>query len=200
MKEAMKVGIGQTPQLCQDALIEMLRELFAGKKYNGQEGRKPLAIFKQDLPIPEENDVDADTDVAHAPYIVVRMTGGEIADDKSPQTVEFSLIICAYDTGIERAGFQDVANIKEDIVQRACTAPYFGGAFTILPKSAQAPSGGSGNAPAGGGGTKPEGRTPKWQYTNRGARTRRRNSWQTHENCGRPRCASHGSFRPATST
>ena len=112
--------------------IEMLRELFAGKKYNGQEGRKPLEIFKQDLPIPEENDVDADTDVAHAPYIVVRMTGGEIADDKSPQTVEFSLIICAYDTGIERAGFQDVANIKEDIVQRACTAPYFGGAFTIL--------------------------------------------------------------------
>ena len=132
MKETMKVGIGQTPQLCQDALIEMLRELFAGKKYNGQEGRKPLVIFKQDLPIPEENDVDADTDVAHAPYIVVRMTGGEIADDKSPQTVEFSLIICAYDTGIERAGFQDVANIKEDIVQRACTAPYFGGAFTIL--------------------------------------------------------------------
>lgn len=57
----------------------MLRELFAGKKYNGQEGRKPLAIFKADLPIPEENDVDADTDVAHAPYIVVRMTGGEIA-------------------------------------------------------------------------------------------------------------------------
>ena len=119
MKETMKVGIGQTPQLCQE-------------KYNGQEGRKPLVIFKQDLPIPEENDVDADTDVAHAPYIVVRMTGGEIADDKSPQTVEFSLIICAYDTGIERAGFQDVANIKEDIVQRACTAPYFGGAFTIL--------------------------------------------------------------------
>ena len=27
MKETMKVGIGQTPQLCQDALIEMLREL-----------------------------------------------------------------------------------------------------------------------------------------------------------------------------
>ena len=28
----------------------------------------------------------------------------------------------------------------------------------------------SGTAPAGDGGTKPEGRTPKWQYTNRGAR------------------------------
>ena len=132
MDAVRAAGIGRTPQLCQDALIETLEELFVGKKYNGQEGRKPLAIFKQDLPIPEENDVDADTDVAHAPYIVVRMTGGEIADDKSPQTVEFSLIICAYDTGIERAGFQDVANIKEDIVQRLCTKPYFGGAFTVL--------------------------------------------------------------------
>ena len=29
-------------------------------------------------------------------------------------------------------GYQDVANIKEDIVQRVCTRPYFGGAFTIL--------------------------------------------------------------------
>ena len=55
------------------------------------------------------------------------MTGGEIADDKSPQTVEFSLIICAYDTGIERRRFQDVANIKERHRAEACTAPYFGG-------------------------------------------------------------------------
>lgn len=132
MKDIRGVGIGQTPQLCQDALIEMLRALFDGKLYNGQEGQKALRIFKQDLPIPEELDTDADTDVAHAPYIVVRMTGGEIADDKSPQTVEFSMIICAYDTGADRAGFQDVANIKEAIIQRACSAPYFGGAFTIL--------------------------------------------------------------------
>lgn len=125
-------GIGRTPQLCQDALIEMLAELFAGKKYNGQEGRKSLTIYKQDLPIPEDNDADVDTDAASAPYIVVRMTGGEIETDDSPQTVEFSLIVCAYDTGIEREGYRDVANIKEDIIQRVCSAPYFGGAFTIL--------------------------------------------------------------------
>lgn len=132
MKNTPKIGIGQTPQLCQDALIDMLRELFEGKFYNGQQGRKPLTFYKQDLPIPTELDTDADTDIACAPYIVVQMTGGEIADDKSPQTVEFGLIICAYDTGLDRAGWQDVANIKETIVQRACTAPYFGGAFTIL--------------------------------------------------------------------
>lgn len=125
-------GIGRTPQLCQDALIEMLEELFKGKKYNGQEGRKELAIYKQDLPIPEDNDVDADTDAAASPYIVVQMASGEIPDNDSPQLVEFSLIICCYDTGVAREGYQDVANIKEDIIQRVCSAPYFGGAFTIL--------------------------------------------------------------------
>lgn len=131
-KTGKAVGIGQTPQMCQDALVEMLEELFAGKKYSGQEGRKALRIFKQDLPIPGENDTDVDTDEAHAPYIVVRLTGGEIADEDSPQVVEFSLILCAYDTGADRAGFQDVTNIREDIVQRVCTAPYFGGVFTIV--------------------------------------------------------------------
>ena len=65
-------------------------------------------------------------------YIVVRMTGGEIKNDDGPQAVEFSLIVCAYDEGKEREGYQDVANIKEDIVQRLCTKPYFGGAFTVL--------------------------------------------------------------------
>ena len=124
-------GIGRTAQLCQDAIIEMLKEMFAGKKYNGQNGRKTLNIYKQDLPIPEQNDDDVDTDAAAAPYIIVRMIGGEIPDDNSPQSVDFSLTVCAYDTGIGREGFQDVANIKEDIIQRVCARPYFGGAFTV---------------------------------------------------------------------
>ena len=131
-KNAIEVaGIGRTAQLCQDAIIEMLEEMFAGKKYNGQNGRKPLNVYKQDLPIPEQNDDDVDTEAAAAPYILVRMIGGEIPDDNSPQSVDFSLTVCAYDTGIDREGFQDVANIKEDIIQRVCARPYFGGAFTV---------------------------------------------------------------------
>lgn len=127
-----EAGVGRTAQLCQDALIEMLTELFRGKKYNGQQGRKELKIFKQDLPVPEEIDADADTDAAEAPYIVVRMSGGEIKNEEEPQTVSFALIICTYDEGKSRDGWQDVTNIKEDIIQRVCTKPYFGGAFTVL--------------------------------------------------------------------
>lgn len=125
-------GVGRTPQLCQDALIEALEELFKGKKYNGQQGCKLLKIYKQDLPITEDNDSDVDTDAAAAPYVVVRMTGGQIEDDKTPQKVEFSLVICTYDLGYAREGYQDVANIKEDMIQRFCTKPYFGGVFTVL--------------------------------------------------------------------
>ena len=131
-KKIREVGIGGTPQICQDALIEVIEDLFKGKFYIGQEGYKPLKVYKQDLPISLENDVDADTDAAAAPYIIVHMTNGQIASDDSPQTVEFSLIICTYDEGLKREGFQDVANIKEDIIQMLCTRPYFGGAFTVL--------------------------------------------------------------------
>lgn len=60
------------------------------------------------------------------------MNEGAILDDDSPQIVEFSLVICAYDKGTDNEGCQDVANIKEDIIQRICARPYFGGAFTIL--------------------------------------------------------------------
>lgn len=131
--EAVKrEGVGRTAQLCHDALVEMLEELFEGKKYIGQEGRKPLRFFQQDLPIPEDDDEDVDTDMAYAPYIVVRMGEGVIKNDDDPQVIEFSLVICTYDTGKKRDGYRDVTNIKEDIVQRACAAPYFGGAFTIL--------------------------------------------------------------------
>lgn len=125
-------GIGGTPQLCQDAMVEMLRELFDGKRYAGQEGQKELNLYKQDLPIPGGYDSDVDTDQAHAPYIVVEMSEGAILDDDSPQIVEFSLIICAYDDGLNHEGVQDVANIKEHIVQRLCGKPYFGGVFTVL--------------------------------------------------------------------
>lgn len=127
-----QAGIGRTPQLCQDALIEMLEELFQGKKFMGQKGRKPLKIYAQDLPIPADDDDDVDTVQASAPYIIVGIDGGSIPDDNSTQLVEITLTICAYDDQRDREGFRDVVNIKEDIIQRICVAPYFGGCFTVL--------------------------------------------------------------------
>ena len=130
--DVTRVSVGGTPQLCQNALIREIEELFKGNVYNGQEGYKALKIFKQDLPIPEDEDEDSDTDAAAAPYIVVRMTGGEVKDERTPQTIDFSIVICTYDRSVERLGYQDVANIKEDMIQHFCKRPYFGDVYTVL--------------------------------------------------------------------
>lgn len=127
-----RVSVGGTPQLCQNALVREITELFAGKTYNGQEGYKELKVFKQDLPIPQDDDEDSDTDAAAAPYIVVRLTGGEVKDEFTPQTVDFSIVICVFDRSVEREGYQDVTNIKEDMVQHFCRKPYFGDIYTVL--------------------------------------------------------------------
>lgn len=127
----MKLNPGQTPRLAQDAMVEELKQLFKGKKYAGPAGRELLNVYKQDVPIPEDNDEDADTEAAASPYVVVELTGGVINTPDEPQIVEMSLTICAFDTSTKRVGYQDVVNIKEDIVQRFCTMPYFGGAFTV---------------------------------------------------------------------
>lgn len=124
--------LGFNPRLCQDALCKELEKLFEGKKFIGQEGRKSLKIFKQDLPIAEDDDRDVDTDRAAAPYVCVQLTDGAIKGLDQPQEINFSMVICAYDTSIQREGYDDVLNIMQDIVQRFCSAPFFGGCYTVL--------------------------------------------------------------------
>ena len=41
---------GYTSEMCQQAMIDELKELFRDMKFTGQEGEKPLKIFKQFIP------------------------------------------------------------------------------------------------------------------------------------------------------
>ena len=68
---------GFTTAMMQDALCDELRNLFAGRKFNGQGGLKALKVFRQNLPIDTGLDEDADTDAAASPYIVVLLEGGK---------------------------------------------------------------------------------------------------------------------------
>lgn len=52
--------MGHTSEMAHQAMIEELEKLFEDKKYSGQEGAKPLKVFKQFLPIPTDNDEDVD--------------------------------------------------------------------------------------------------------------------------------------------
>ena len=123
---------GFTTAMMQDALCDELRNLFAGRVFNGQGGLKALKVFRQNLPIDTGLDEDADTDAAASPYIVVLVEGGKIYDMNSPKVVSVTLTVCSYDEGNKREGFRDVQNILETIEQWLCQRPHFGGAFTVL--------------------------------------------------------------------
>ena len=53
---------GYTSEMCQQAMIDELEELFRDMKFNGQEGEKSLQIFKQFVPTPTDDDDDGTSD------------------------------------------------------------------------------------------------------------------------------------------
>lgn len=104
---------GYTSEMCQQAMIDELKELFRDMKFTGQEGEKPLKIFKQFIPSPTDDDDDVDTNRSNFPCIIVSRTSGEVVNEKDPQLVLLQLIICCYDPKTDRQGYEDTGNIIE---------------------------------------------------------------------------------------
>lgn len=106
---------GYTSEMCQQAMIDELTELFRGMTFGGQESPKPLQIFKQFLPIQTTDDDEADTNDSPYPCIIVIESSGEQDNEDDPQLVLLQLVICCYDRGIDRQGYVDTVNVKETI-------------------------------------------------------------------------------------
>ena len=122
---------GYTSEMCQQAMIEELTELFRDMTFTGQESEKHLQIFKQFLPIQTNNDDDIDTNDSMYPCIIVIESSGEVDNEKDPQLVLLQLVICSYDRGTDRQGYVDTVNIKEAIMQHFKRKPVFGEAFKV---------------------------------------------------------------------
>ena len=122
---------GYTSEMCQQAMIDELTELFRGMTFGGQESPKPLQIFKQLLPIQTTDDDEADTNDSPYPCIIVIESSGEQDNEHDPQLVLLQLVICCYDRGIDRQGYVDTVNVKETIMQHFKRKPIFGGAFEV---------------------------------------------------------------------
>lgn len=121
----------RTPYMAQLAMNEALEKLFQGRKFCGQQERKPLRFFAQEIPVAVEGDEEADTDAAYAPYIVTKVTGFNSPEGAEPMGVEMTLVVCAFDISNERQGYRDVLNICTEVVQRFRAMPAFGGACTV---------------------------------------------------------------------
>ena len=122
---------GYTSEMCQQAMIDELTELFRGMTFGGQESPKPLQIFKQFLPIQTTDDDEADTNDSPYPCIIVIESSGDQDNEHDPQLVLLQLVICCYDRGIDRQGYVDTVNVKETIMQHFKRKPIFGGAFEV---------------------------------------------------------------------
>lgn len=122
---------GYTSEMCQQAMIDELTDLFRDMKFTGQESDKPLKIYKQFLPIQTNDDDDVDTNESLYPCIIVTETSGEVGSETDPQLVLIQLIICAYDRGKDRQGYVETVNIKEAIMQHFKRKPVFGGVFEV---------------------------------------------------------------------
>lgn len=129
----------------QSELAEELRKILKEFRLKDLEGNfSRINIFEQYLPIPgpkkqdnippellENGLAEEETDPEPFPYIIVRISEGEIEDADSAQMVSLILIIGVCDTDYERQGCKDILNIIAKIYERFAKMPVLNGKYTI---------------------------------------------------------------------
>ena len=119
----MKELYGMTAEFAADALAADLEDLFAGQLYRSSAGEKrAIRYFVNDLPVATGNDEDRSQD-AQEPYIIARITEGNIPEGDAAQEVQIILVICLYDDRPDRQGYRDVLHIIHEITARYCKNP-----------------------------------------------------------------------------
>ena len=119
----MKELYGMTAEFAADALAADLEDLFAGQLYRSSAGEKrAIRYFVNDLPVATGNDEDRG-EHAQEPYIVARITEGNIPEGDAAQEVQIILVICLYDDRPDRQGYRDLLHIIQEIAARYCKNP-----------------------------------------------------------------------------
>lgn len=99
-------------QLQQD-LIADLAEVFKGKLYRAPSGTdEPVTIAEQNLPKRESEDDDDPF-----PYIIVRLSEGQIASQTDAHDVDTILLLGAYDDSPKNNGHRIILEMVEKIQQ-----------------------------------------------------------------------------------
>jgi hypothetical protein len=103
-----------TPLMLQDMLVEEMKLILDGYLYKNPLGdRVPMKVFAQHIPIRETDD-----DEYSAPYIVVRLDGGEDPGGESNNAVDIMIIVEVWDDTLDSQGYRDTMNAIQKIYQR----------------------------------------------------------------------------------
>ncbi len=131
----------------QSELAEELKNILADLRLKSPQGEKSsINIFEQFLPVPQPQEqkktevssellenglVEEQTDPDPFPYIIVRISDGEIKDENSAQTVSVILLIGTYEPDFDKQGYKDIMNIITKIYERFAKMPVLNGKYTI---------------------------------------------------------------------
>lgn len=115
-----------TQVFLQDAVVKDLEQLFADFRLrNSLCVDRSVRVFLQNTPYREGEDVVDDLEAEETdpekvdppePYIVVRLTSGELPEADKRQTAEIVLIICVCDPDPNRQGYRDALHITNVIM------------------------------------------------------------------------------------
>lgn len=117
-----------TPIMLQRTLKEELERLFEDffSSEKLEYGEKKVAVYEQDLPLSIETEEDA----SKPPYIIVRLSEGEMEDWEDAEQVKVILIFCSECPEEEKTGYGDVANMIQQVKERLLKNPQVGAYFT----------------------------------------------------------------------
>ena len=131
----------------QDDLAEELRNIFQYFRLKDQNGEwVAVNVYPQNLPVPEVQEIpDTVTDeeledgvydaVAQSipfPYIIVRVSDGEIESPDADQVVDINLLIGVYDKTHDNQGHRDILNIIQKIYERFAKNPILAAHYECL--------------------------------------------------------------------
>lgn len=121
-----------TPYHLLRGLAEELRGVFSGV-YMGEERDKAINVYLQSLPISTETEDEPE----YAPYCIVRLSDGTIAEANEEETVNVLLIFCICSENLDMQGYADVLHLMQLAKQYLLEHPVIAKAFSVLPGSIQ---------------------------------------------------------------
>ena len=117
-----------TPMLLQKALKEELELLFRDF-YSSEDvtvERRKVSIHEQDLPLK----IESEDEDAEFPYIIIRLSEGEMEQQDAAELVTVILIFSSEDANRNQHGYKDILNMIQAVKERFLKNPQLGEFFT----------------------------------------------------------------------
>ncbi len=119
-----------TPIILQKELKKELEELFAGF-YSSADAEfkvRSVSVYEQNLQLEMENE---EMDGDKIPYIIVRLSEGELTQWDDTEQVKVILVFCTSDSDMKRDGYKDCMNMIQKVKERFLKNPQLGAYFNM---------------------------------------------------------------------